>query len=53
MRSSGALKACQRWAERHISLALGALRGLRRTAPVARLRWLAETLLETQDLEGE
>ena len=48
---SGALEACQREAERHISRALAALRGLRRTVPVARLRWLAETLLETQDLK--
>jgi geranylgeranyl pyrophosphate synthase len=56
LRRSGALDACRREAERHISRALEALRGLRRlrrTMPVARLRWLAETLLETQNLEGE
>lgn len=53
LRRCGALKACEREAERHISQALDALRGLRPTTPVARLRWLAETLLETQDLEGE
>lgn len=56
LRRCGALAACRREAERHIFQALEALRGLRRlrlTVPVARLRWLAETLLETQDLEGE
>lgn len=53
LRGCGALDACQREAERHISQALTALRGLRSSTPVARLRWLAETLLETQDLEGE
>jgi geranylgeranyl pyrophosphate synthase len=53
LRSCGALEACRREAERHISQALEALRGLRRTTPVARLRWLAETLLEAQNLDGE
>ena len=53
LRRCGALAACKREAERHISLALRALRGLRSSTPVARLRWLAETLMEAQDLEGE
>ena len=53
LRRCGALAACKREAERHISQALKALRGLGRTIPVARLRWLAETLLEAQNLEGE
>ena len=49
----GALAACTGQAERHISQALRALRGLRPSTPVARLRWLAETLMEAQELEGE
>jgi len=53
LRRCGALEACQREAERHISRALEALRALPRTTPLARLRWLAETLLETQDLDGD
>jgi geranylgeranyl pyrophosphate synthase len=53
LRRSGALEACKHEAERHISRALEALRGLRRTTPVARLRWLAETLMETQEMQGE
>lgn len=53
LRRSGALADCQREAERHLSRALNALRGLRRGVPVARLKWLAETLIEAQNLEGE
>jgi heptaprenyl diphosphate synthase len=53
LRRCGALAACRREAGRHISQALEALRGLRRTTPLARLRWLAETLLEAQELDGE
>jgi geranylgeranyl pyrophosphate synthase len=53
LRRSGALDACRREAERHISQALAALRGLPRSTPQARLRWLAETLLETQDVTGD
>lgn len=52
LRHCGALGICQREAERHISRALAALRGLPRGTPGARLRWLAETLMEAQDLEG-
>ena len=53
LRRSGALRSCRREAERHVSRALRALRGLRRGAPVARLQWLAETLIEAQNLEGD
>ena len=53
LRRCGALASCENAADRHISHALVALRGLRRSTPVARLRWLAETLMEAQDLEGE
>lgn len=53
LRRSGALAACQRQAERHLSRSLEALRALGRSTPVARLRWLAETLLQAQGLEGE
>ena len=53
LRRCGALASCKKGADRHISQALAALRGLRPSAPVARLRWLAETLMEAQNLEGE
>ena len=53
LRRCGALGVCRRAAERHISQVLEALRGLRRGAPMARLQWLAETLIEAQNLEGE
>lgn len=51
LKACGALTACRRMAEGHISQALQALRGLRRGTPWARLRWLAETLLPAQGLE--
>ena len=51
LRASGALLACRRIAERHLSHALRALRGLPRGTPVARLRWLAESLMPAQGLE--
>ena len=53
LRKCGALTACKREAERHLSRALAALRGLRQSMPVARLRWLAETLMQAQELEDE
>ncbi len=53
LRRSGALQTCTRQAERHVSRSLAALRGLRRGTPVARLQWLAETLMEAQNVEGE
>ncbi|MGH9492666.1 MAG: polyprenyl synthetase family protein [Terriglobales bacterium] len=53
LRRGGALTACKREAARHVSRALAALRGLRQSMPVARLRWLAETLMQAQGLEGE
>lgn len=51
LRRSGALAICQRAAQRHISLALRALRGLRRTTSAARLYWLAAALMLAQGLE--
>lgn len=50
---SGALAACKREAEGHLSRALRALGGLRPSKPVARLRWLVDTLMQAQGLEDD